>query len=97
MHLGGMQACGFTLEEVQNEGLSIASSEISILKKRLFALRNMNAGLQGSIKSKHVKFAVELYLPVNAAQSSTYAGDTLQFGAANCIDGVCDVNTLQML
>ena len=78
MGMGGMQACGFTLEEVQNEGLSIASYQISY-------------------KSKHVKFAVELYLPVNAAQSSTYAGDALQFGAANCIDGVFDVNTLQML
>ena len=56
MGMGGMQACGFTLEEVQNEGLSIASYEINILKKKksfaLFALRNMNAGLQGSIKIK---------------------------------------------
>ena len=34
MGMGGMQACGFTLEEVQNEGLSIASYEINILKRK---------------------------------------------------------------
>ena len=38
MGMGGMQACGFTLEKVQNEGLSITSYDISILKKKSFAL-----------------------------------------------------------